>query len=214
MDCCLLHESVIHEKCIGADKPDTNKTGDAPQDAYGQEMHQTGTQDDIGTHQERSGELDGVEDGKQSYAHGDADMAVTKLGADDDILSADVGIIKRNKGIGHYHEDAAEPANFGDAEDRAVAGGHPFHKVIDGIIDAIGAYTDKGEVDYDGPVDLSVFADVIFLHFKYMQDLPEEEQADQDEPVVAVDFIIVAQCPQRASEEEQGNQGQEQVEPV
>ena len=47
-----------------------------------------------------------------------------------------------------------------------------------------------------------------------MQYLPEDEQADQDQAIVEVQLAILGQGPERAGEQEQGDQGEEQIEPV
>ena len=158
-------------------------------------MYQPGPQDEIGAHQEGAGQLDRVKHCKQADAHGDADMAITNLRADDDILPAEPGVIQRNKGIGQHHKQAAEPADFGEAEDGVVGGGEPIHQVFNRKINTIGADGDKCQVYHDGPVDFPAFADVVLEHFKDVQDLPEQEQADQNNAVVAVEFIVVTQRP-------------------
>jgi len=86
--------------------------------------------------------------------------------------------------------------------------------VVDGIVDAVGGEADEREVDDDGPVGAAFLANVVLEHFEHVQDLPEHEQADQDEPVVEVQFAVFAQCPERAGEQEQGDQGDQQVETV
>ena len=88
-----------------------------------------------------------------------------------------------------------------------MGGGDPAHQVVDRIINTIGADGDECQVYHNGPVELPAFADVVLEHFNDVQYLPEQEQADQDEAVVAVELIVVTQGPQCAGEEEQGDHG-------
>jgi len=191
----LQNEPGVQEVCVGADKSGADKARGAPQRGDRQEMDQAGTEDDIGARLERVGDVDRVEHGEQSDAHRDADMAVADLGADDDVVPADVGVIKRQEGVGQDHEQAAEPADLGEAEYRIVGGGDPLHQVVDGKVDAPGAGCDDREVDRDRPVDALFLSDVVLQHFEYMQDLPEQEQADQDRAVVEVQLAVAGQCP-------------------
>src|SRR5512135_283852 len=69
-------------------------------------------------------------------------------------------------------------------------------------------------VDRDSPVGLLVFPDVVLQHFEYVQYLPEQEQGDQNEAVVEVQLLVLAQGPECAGEQEQGDQRKEQVEAV
>lgn len=76
-------------------------------------MHQPCAEDEVGAHQEGVWQLDGVGEGEQADAHGDADVAVADLRADDDIRAAFMCVVEGNEGIGQDHEEAAEPADLG-----------------------------------------------------------------------------------------------------
>ena len=112
-------------------------------------MYHPRAQDEIAAHQEGWRKLDGVEHRKQADAHGDADMAIADLRADDDILPAEPGVVQRDEGIGQHHEETAEPADFGEAENRIIGGGKPVHQVVYSKINTIGADADECQVDHN-----------------------------------------------------------------
>jgi len=171
-------------------------------------------QDDKGAHLEEVGNLNGIEEREQADAHWDADMPVADLRAHHDVLPADTRVIQREEGIGHDHQQAAEPAQLGKAQIRAIVSRDPLHKMVDREVDAVGAGTEQQDVDQERPVERLVLADVVLEHFEHVQHLPEQEQADQHQAVIEVQHPVLGQGPERAGEHEQCDQGEQQIELV
>ena len=158
-------------------------------------MQYRGTRNHVDADLKETRDLDRVKQRKQANAHGNADVAVSHLGGDHNVLSSHVAVVQRDEGIGQHHQCTAEPAQILDAYVGALDRGNPVHQIVDAAEDAVGASSDQQQVEHDGPVKAPVLAHIAFEDFKHMQHLPEQEQSHQHQAIVKINRAVLGERP-------------------
>lgn len=90
--------------------------------------------------------MERAEDGGDSEAEGDTDMAIADLGGVDDFGFASPAIVEGEEGIGEDHEPTAEPAGV-LVEGAVVLFPDPDYQAVDAVVDVEAAEEEEEEIE-------------------------------------------------------------------
>ena len=92
----------------------------------------------------------------------------------------------------------------------AVLAGQPGHQPFDTRVESIGAGDHHQQVEVENQAEGLPLPGVVLEHVEQLEALPEEEQPDQDETVLAIEAAVVGEHPHRAREEEDCGEREQQ----